>query len=173
MRSDSSRRREHGAVVTVVAVLLAGGVLLGFLALSLDVGQILVEKRQLQNSADAAAVSLAQSCAKNNCVAGADSLANLVDNNANDKVSGLQSQCATNMPGSTLPPCGTATGTWADCSPLPPALAAMTGLPYVEVRTQTQTANGAGRNNFMRNWIAGINGNSTTSSAGACARAAV
>ena len=49
----------------------------------------------------------------------------------------------------------------------------MTGLPYVEVRTRTQTANGAGRNNFMQNWIAGLNGNSTTSSAGACARAAV
>ena len=75
--------------------------LLGFLALSLDVGQILVEKRQLQNSADAAAMSLAKSCAKNNCVAGADSLADLVDNNANDKVSGIQSQCATNMPSTT------------------------------------------------------------------------
>ncbi len=173
MSASRPRRREHGAVVTVVAVLLAGGVLLGFLALSLDVGQILVEKRQLQNSADAAAVSLAQSCGRNNCVAGADSLANLVDNNANDKVSGIQSQCATNMPGSTLPACGSASGTWADCSPLPPALAAMTGLPYVEVRTRTQTANGAGRNNFMQNWIAGLNGNSTTSSAGACARAAV
>ena len=49
----------------------------------------------------------------------------------------------------------------------------MTGLPYVEVRTRTQTANGAGRDNFMKNWIAGLNGNSTTSSAGACARAAV
>src|SRR6478736_7219701 len=117
MSASRPCRREHGAVVTVVAVLLAGGVLLGFLALSLDVGQILVEKRQLQNSADAAAVSLAQSCAKNNCVSGADSLANLVDNNANDKVSGIQSQCSTNISPSSLPPCGTSTGTWADCSP--------------------------------------------------------
>jgi Flp pilus assembly protein TadG len=173
MSANRPRRREHGAVVTVVAVLLAGGVLMGFLALSLDVGQVLVEKRQLQNSADAAAVSLAQSCAKSNCVAGADSLANLVDNNANDKVSGIQAQCSANMPGSTLPACGTSSGTWADCSPLPPALAAMTGLPYVEVRTRTQTANGAGRDNSMRNWIAGLNGNSTTIAAGACARAAV
>jgi hypothetical protein len=165
--------RERGAVATVVAVLLAGGVLMGFLALAIDVGQVLVEKRQLQNSADAGAMSLAKSCAKGNCVAGADSLANLVDNNANDNMSGIQSQCATNMPGSTLPACPVGTGAWADCSPLPPALAAMGALPYVEVRTRTQTANGAGRNNFMRNWIAGMNGNSTTSSAGACARAAV
>jgi hypothetical protein len=171
--SQTTSHRERGAVATVVAVLLAGGVLMGFLALSLDVGQVLAEKRQLQNSADAAAMSLAKSCAEGNCVAGADSLANLVDNNANDKVSGIQSQCATNMPGSTLQPCPVGSGAWADCSPLPPALAAMGALPYVEVRTRTQTANGAGRNNYMRNWIAGINGGSSTSSAGACARAVV
>ncbi len=166
---------ERGAVATVVAVLLAGGVLMGFLALSLDVGQILVEKRQLQNSADAAAISLARSCWLGNCVAGADSLASLVDNNANDQASGIESQCAHNMPGSTLVDCDTipSTGAWADCAPLPPALAAMGGLPYVEVRTRTQSKNGSGRDNSLRNWVAGLTGNSTTSSAGACARAVV
>jgi hypothetical protein len=75
----------------------------------------------------------------------------------------------------TLVDCDTipSTGAWADCAPLPPALAAMGALPYVEVRTRTQSANGAGRDNFLKNWIAGINGNSTTSAAGACARAVV
>lgn len=171
-------RQERGAVATLVGVLLAGGVLMGFLALSIDVGQLLAEKRQLQNSADAAALSLAQSCGRNNCVAGADSLAGLVDNNANDSVSGIESQCSTNIAGSTLPGCGASTGAWADCSPLPPALnpsvtPMMAGLPYVEVRTRTQTSTAGGRVNSMRNWIAGLTGNSPTSSAGACARAAI
>jgi hypothetical protein len=170
--------RERGAVTTVVAVLLGGGVLMGFLALSVDVGQILVEKRQLQNSADAAAMSLARSCFNNNCVAGADSLNGLVDDNANDRVSGIQSQCANNMPAfvtTSLVDCDTipSTGAWADCAPLPPAMAAMGTLPYVEVRTRTQTANGAGRTNSMTNWIAGLTGNSSTIAAGACARAVV
>ena len=119
-----------------------------------------------------------RSCFNSNCVAGADSLANLVDNNANDKVSGIQSQCAHNMPAFVTTAAGRlrtipSTGAWADCAPLPPAMAAMIRLPYVEVRTRTQTANGAGRDNFLKNWVAGMNGNSTTSSAGACARAVV
>ena len=174
MSPDRSRRREHGAVVTVVAVLLAGGVLLGFLALSLDVGQILVEKRQLQNSADAAA-DVAGQVVRQEQLRGRRRLAGQPGRQQRQR-QGLGHPVAVRAPtcrAPRLPACATGSGAWADCSPLPPALAAMTGLPYVEVRTRTQTANGAGRNNFMKNWIAGLNGNSTTSSAGACARAAV
>ena len=47
----------------------------------------------------------------------------------------------------------------------------MTGLPYVEVRTRTRTTSGA---NAFTNWLAGAAfGGNSTSSAGACARAAV
>lgn len=59
------RRRERGGVAVIVAVLLAGGVLIGMLALSVDVGQIMYERRQLQNGADATSLALAQRCAAN------------------------------------------------------------------------------------------------------------
>ncbi|NKS97062.1 hypothetical protein GS498_06695 [Rhodococcus hoagii] len=53
----SARRRErcsggHGSAVDVV--------LLGFAAISIDIGANYAEKRQLQNGADAAALALAQ-----------------------------------------------------------------------------------------------------------------
>lgn len=174
-KGSSARRRERGAVTTIFGVLLGMGVVMGFAALSLDVGRILVEKRQLQNSADAAALSLARSCwgPSPNCVPGADNLAGLVDNNAEDRVSGIESQCSVNMPGSTMPTCGTASGALADCSPLPARYAAMAGLPYVEVRTKTQTAAASGsRTNSLRNWLGGFLGQ-PTGAAGACSRAAV
>lgn len=159
--------------MTIVGVLLAFGVLLGSVALSLDVGRILVEKRQLQNSADAAALALAENCWKNNnCNEAA--VQGLVNANASDRVSGIQSACSKNMPGSTLPNnCGTASGALADCAPLPGYLAAYSNsLPYVEVRTKTQSGTASAPTNGMANWIAGLIG-SPTSSAGACARAAV
>ena len=44
------------------------GVVFGFLAISVDVGGLLWERRQLQNAADAAALSLATECGKRaNC----------------------------------------------------------------------------------------------------------
>ena len=55
------RRDERGAVGVLVAVLLAGGVLLGLGAMVIDVGQLYQERAQLQNGADAAAVAVAKS----------------------------------------------------------------------------------------------------------------
>ena len=46
---------ERGAVTTVVATLLLGGVVFGFLAIGVDYGQLMYERAQQQNSADAAA----------------------------------------------------------------------------------------------------------------------
>lgn len=48
----------------------------------------------------------------------------------------------------------------------------MSGLPYVEVRTKTQTAVAGGRTNSLTNFVAGALG-SPTAAVGACARAAV
>jgi hypothetical protein len=53
---------EDGAVSVLVALLMV--VLLGFAALSIDVGMLYSEKAQLQNGADAAALAVAQTCAK-------------------------------------------------------------------------------------------------------------
>ena len=47
----------------MVAILLAGGVLLGFLALVVDVGQLYVEREELQTGADAAVLAVAKACA--------------------------------------------------------------------------------------------------------------
>ena len=52
-RSASVRGHDDGAVTMLVAVLLAGGVLLGMAALTVDVGLIHAERRELQNGADA------------------------------------------------------------------------------------------------------------------------
>jgi Flp pilus assembly protein TadG len=53
---------ERGAVSVIVAILLV--TLLGFAAIAVDVGVIYSERAQLQNGADAAALALAQKCAK-------------------------------------------------------------------------------------------------------------
>ena len=58
------RRPDRGAVSTVFAVLLAGGVVMGMLAMTVDVGSIWLERRQLQNGADAASMALADICAR-------------------------------------------------------------------------------------------------------------
>ncbi len=48
----------------MVAILLAGGVLLGFGTLAVDVGVIYTERQQLQSGADAAALGLANACSR-------------------------------------------------------------------------------------------------------------
>lgn len=61
MRGLTRRDDERGATAVIIAFLLV--VLLGFVALTVDVGRLYAEKAQLQNAADAAALSLAKSCA--------------------------------------------------------------------------------------------------------------
>jgi Flp pilus assembly protein TadG len=53
--------RERGASAVLTVVLLVP-VLLGAMALSFDVGQLMWERRQLQNGADAAVVLAARTC---------------------------------------------------------------------------------------------------------------
>lgn len=53
---------ERGAIAVIVALLMV--VLLGFAAISIDVARLYSERAQLQNGSDAAAMMLAQVCAK-------------------------------------------------------------------------------------------------------------
>lgn len=83
---------ERGAATVIVAILLV--VLLGFAAIAVDVSMLYAEKAQLRNGADAAAVGIAQTCARNasdsKCSAsvGTSSLAKqLADANALDNQS--------------------------------------------------------------------------------------
>ncbi len=98
MRGLDRRRRDRGAVALIVTVLFAGGVLMGVAALTVDVGQLYSERRQLQNGADAAALSLAKVCATggtcsyagaNALALGANRISNLNNVNARDDYAGF------------------------------------------------------------------------------------
>lgn len=80
---------ERGASGVLVAVLMV--VLIGAGALAVDAGQIYVERAQLQNGADGAALAVAQVCHKTGCSQSeANALAvELLDDNANDGASAL------------------------------------------------------------------------------------
>jgi Flp pilus assembly protein TadG len=56
-------RQERGAVAVVVAICMV--VLMGFLAIAVDLGSIYSDKQQLQNGADAGALAIAESCQRN------------------------------------------------------------------------------------------------------------
>lgn len=56
------KENERGGISVIVAILMVA--LLGFAAISVDVGMLYSEKAQLQNGADAAALVVAQKCAK-------------------------------------------------------------------------------------------------------------
>ena len=80
-------RDQGGAVVIIVA--LVSVALFGMAALVIDVGSLRVERRQLQNGADAAALAVARSCALGTCD---DNLAgDLADANASDGVAAVDS----------------------------------------------------------------------------------
>ncbi|HSP76533.1 MAG TPA: pilus assembly protein TadG-related protein [Cryobacterium sp.] len=73
---------ERGASAVLVAVLLVP--LLGFAAIALDVGALYVERGQLQNGADAAALAIAQDCADGDCGDFEATAEDFADGNAND-----------------------------------------------------------------------------------------
>ncbi|MUK03390.1 pilus assembly protein TadG [Vibrio cholerae] len=84
---------EQGAVSVIMAVMLVA--LLGFTALAVDVGMLYAERAQLQNGADAAALGVAQVCAKapssTDCSSGSPIATNLANANANDRLAALRS----------------------------------------------------------------------------------
>ena len=77
----------------VVALLLV--VLLGFGAIAVDVGMLYSERTQLRNASDAAALMVAQKCARNladpNCAATAPLASELANKNAVDGLSNVKS----------------------------------------------------------------------------------
>ncbi|WP_448624071.1 pilus assembly protein TadG-related protein [Geodermatophilus sp. URMC 64] len=56
---------EHGASAVLVALLLVP--MLGFTAIAVDIGAVYAERARLQVAADAAALAVAQDCARGNC----------------------------------------------------------------------------------------------------------
>ena len=115
-----SRGSDRGAILVWMA--LSMSVLVGFGAVVVDVGRMYVEKRELQNGADAAALAGATLCAGGNCAGAATAAANLANSNAKDGRSGV-SLCGRGAPG------------LAPCPSDPPGISP--GQNYVTARTST------------------------------------
>ena len=128
---------DEGAVMVWVALMIV--VLLGVGALVIDVGALLVERRQLQNGADAAALAVAQDCASGSCGSGGGSAIakQYADLNAGDDVSAIGSGT----------PCGVGPGLSSCAEPAPPGATGATG--WVRVNTSTETPDGGDEVSFL------------------------
>lgn len=166
------RRSDSGAAAIIVAIVV-GCFLIGMSALAIDVGSFYVERRQLQNGADAGALAVAASCVKSTCdTSKAQSYANA---NAKDGTSNLDGSVGPAVCGTFagLPTCSTPTLPAAsqvyDCAEPPPA----SGIQYVQVRTSTRQQGGS---TVIPPFLArALPGNSSYAgtTVHACARAAV
>lgn len=152
---------ERGAISTIVVTLLAAGVLLGFVALSVDLGQTVLERRELQNGADAGALSVAQSYAAGDPVNQA-ALQALVNGNASDGEHTIARVCGTPQ---GLPDC--VDFSVEDIKLCPPLPTSLSGVSYVEVHTSTLS----GGVPFLENLFGAAAGGDATSEVEACARA--
>ncbi len=181
-------RGDRGAAATLVAVLLAGGVVLGMLTVSVDVGNIMWERRQLQNGADATSTALAAICAndptKCNPTTTVSQLAPLADANSADgtqqfatRPDTVQGQCARFPNAVGMPGCASAT-TDADisklqeCPPVPTWLRTGNGTTVNYVETYTRTRSTAADNTILPSFFAKAITGADTTSVSACARAA-
>jgi Flp pilus assembly protein TadG len=92
-RLTSSADSERGGIAVIVAILMVA--MLGFAALAIDVGKLYAERAQLQNGSDAAALMMAQKCAKNDadvdCAITSTLAADLANKNAIDELSNVKS----------------------------------------------------------------------------------
>lgn len=153
LRMTSVRDGDRGAIAMIVALLFGFGIMIGLAALTIDVGNINADRRQLQNGADAVALAFAQQCATNATCdpkASAASLVGLADKNAADgftSISRVDGALGTPLAGE-LAVCGNAANstnllvcptTWVqsmtnlqECPSTPPP-----GTNYVRVYTQT------------------------------------
>lgn len=84
---------ERGAVGVLVALLMV--VMLGFGAIAVDVGMLYAERTQVRNGSDAAALLIAQKCARNvsdvDCSTTSPLARSFADQNANDGLGNIRS----------------------------------------------------------------------------------
>lgn len=177
-------RKERGAVAAMVAIVMAGGVALAALAVSVDVGNIMLERSRLQNGADATAMALAQDCAVESTDCAAANLPKLellAGANAGDGASRLTADpdpgksdiCVSTAALSTklqVPLCSDP-GSYTslrDCPPVPGWL--VPEIPYVETNAQTKGADG--KTILPSVFARALAGEAKGEGYGACARAA-
>ena len=137
--SFRSAEGDRGAAA-LVAILLSSGVIMAMAALGIDVGQLYVERRQLQSGADAAALAVAQDAARA-CTAGTCAPAaraqEYADLNAADGASAVLEVCGVGW--AAVPACaGQGTPELTRC-----AVPSAGANHWVRVRTGTRTPGGA------------------------------
>ncbi len=167
-----SLRNERGAVGAIVGALVGLFVVTGLLAWSVDAGQVIWERRQTQNAADAGALALAQSCAKGNCNIDADTLPALVNANTVNlgaRTHTIERQCKGNWSVGSLTNCAAPLSDVSQLRECPQIPSAATGLPYVEVRVR---ANEGGQPTIPNPFSRVNPRGPATSSVLSCARAA-
>lgn len=162
-------RDDRGAVVVLVGILLAAGVLTGMLAVVVDLGRLYAERRVVQNSADAAALAVAQHCAKASADPACASLSSaravavsLANGNAPDGMTDVTEVCGGTSP---LAGCQPSTIGWSNC------LDSVGTTKFARVRTRTMDGPG---DYLMPAIFAGLTSPSGKPElrAGACAQAA-
>ncbi len=170
MRVVPGQRRhasDRGGVAVIVSLLM-GGVLIGMSALVVDVGQIFIERQELQSGADAAAVAVAQNCAADltKCTPFMQKSTARTYANANAK----------DGRATIAELCGTALA--VACAPQNPdrltsCLGAVPMEPYVQVSTETMTTDGSRL--LPGTFARALRGNSgyDGTTVGACARSKV
>ena len=162
---------ERGAAAIIVAIFVATGVLIGLLAMTVDVGALFNERRLLQNGADTSSLAVATACAKktSDCTSlvasntSAKLFANL--NAGTDQVSGISEICGYSNGTAALTTCTTAGGanTW-DCQ-------VNTKYPsYARVRTLTQASDGT--STLPTTFARALTPSATSTTVRACAQAA-
>ena len=178
------KSHERGAAAIIVALLFAGGVAMGALAISVDVGNAMVERRSIQNGADAAVMALAASCGKGDvdaCVPAAamDPLgqltklagANATAGYSNDGLTKIEGSCAQFVAPLPRVDPGFAdclAGDYSELTSCLPATASVQGGNYVEIRTETKTSDDNIMPKVFSQMLAGGGPNVTVR---ACARA--
>ena len=159
--------RDDGAVIVLVAILVAAGVVTGLLALVADVGQLYAERRVVQNGADAAALAIAQHCAEGDAECADQMAAGSVavtysGANAPDEVTGVRETCGTDGLGE----CSSLMDAWWDCQPIPDEI-----NHFARVRTATENPDGT---DFLVPFFAGVGSEDPAPElrTGACSQAA-
>jgi hypothetical protein len=109
--------------------------LLGVAALVIDIGALYVEKRELQNGADAGALAVAQDCAIGDCLNELATAGQYADLNAKDGASAVETVC------------GVGPGLAACTDPPPTGAENATG--WVRVGTRTETPDGGDQVGFV------------------------
>jgi hypothetical protein len=172
------RRRDAGGVAVTVGILLSTGVLLGMSALVVDVGQLYVEREELQSAADAAAVAVAVDCLrarKAECGNSSDAQ-DYADLNSSDGASKVEEVCGEVRLGGKVRP-----GWLPSCSV--PAFRNLTacigGLPkntqgWVQVSTRTERPTSDASTRFILPPVFAetLSGTNRGTAVGACSRVA-